>query len=149
MHVMQLWFLGYMDWSFKSFSLIKSWVQNWVFTPWFARFLVSKKKKLSFFILYFQNWKNISINFFFFFEKTQFSVWYVLISYESQSFKIITKMSLKIFIISFLQYFNKFTKNLVAYLLDTSIFNRDIHDSYISPNYWCKKKMNNFPCKKL
>ena len=21
-------------WSFKSFSLIKSWVQNWVFTPW-------------------------------------------------------------------------------------------------------------------
>ena len=129
MHVMQLWFLGYMDWSFKSFSLIKLWVQNWVSILWFARFLVSKKKKLSFFILYFQNWKNISINFFFFFEKTQFSVWYVLISYESQSFKIITKMSLKIFIISFLQYFNKFTKNLVAYLLDTSIFNRDIHDS--------------------
>ena len=62
-------------------------------------------------------------------ENTQFSVWYVLISYESYSFKIITKISLKIFIISFLQYFNKFTKNLVAYLLDTSIFNRDIHDS--------------------
>ena len=29
---MQLWFLGYMDWSFKSFSLTKSWVQNWVST---------------------------------------------------------------------------------------------------------------------
>ena len=29
---MQLWFLGYMDWSFKSFSLIKLWVQNWVST---------------------------------------------------------------------------------------------------------------------
>ena len=32
MRVMQLWFLGYMDWSFKSFSLIKLWVQNWVST---------------------------------------------------------------------------------------------------------------------
>ena len=29
---MQLWFLGYMNWSFKSFSLIKLWMQNWVST---------------------------------------------------------------------------------------------------------------------
>ena len=95
-----------------------------------------KKEKVFFFYTIFSKLKKHINNFFlffiylfFFYEKTQFSVWYVLISYESQSFKIITKMSLKIFIISFLQYFNKFTKNLVAYLLDTSIFNRDIHDS--------------------
>ena len=73
-----------------------------------------KKEKAFFFYTIFSKLKKHINKFFFFFEKTQFSVWYVLISYESQSFKIITKMSLKIFIISFLQYFNKLTKNLVA-----------------------------------
>ena len=45
MHVMQLWFLGYLDWSFKSFSLIKSWVQNWVST-WRCYILIYSTPKV-------------------------------------------------------------------------------------------------------